>query len=401
MLADNAAVVLHLNGYGAYSAVGGEYAVVVDGAHIGLFQNPLNVIGYVNLSADGVSAESAELNNAAGGIVLVFAADARARKNTVIRCSGDNENCIGGRSFTAVSHTAVDLKLFAGTLRNECGGSAAVAVCSIDAAELEHIVRHLILGEAGGERCHLTVIYREDKRSVSLDADECSGSAAAVVLAGILLGGNALCVRLNKPSPDGDSVLLPAGERVGNAAHHNLRHIVRPFLACDRMIIIVDYECGIIFAHSAERSTAVLIVIAVADVPAERFADILRMILIPLLSIPAEHCVGRYDYVAVTELLSVLRLVRCSLSAEVTDSRVHILIAGNDLYIRVVEINRSRMHYLSSGTCGIVQDDLGLSDSRGDIPFSLRNDIVVAASNRSVVFNTERKRTYGENADKH
>ena len=398
MFTDNTAVVLHLNSSGSFGSVGGEYAVIVDGTHLIICQTPLNVIGDIDLGTDSVGAESVELNGAAGSVVFIICGDARARKYAVIGCGGNNQNGVGGRSLTAVSHTAVDLQLFAGTLGAEGGGAAAVTVCRINAAELEHVVCHLVLGEAGRERSHLAVIYGYDHRTVRLDADKGSRCTAAVVLTRILLGGNALRVRLNEPSPNRDRVLFPTGKRLRNASHLDLRHIVRTLLSGVGINVIVDNKRCILSIHTAERSAAVLIVIAVADVPAERFADILGMLLIPSLGIPAEHRVGCYNNVAVAQFLCVFCLIRGRLGTEMSDRRIHILISGDDLDIRIVEINRRRMQNLSACTGSVVQHDLGLVDTGRDVPFSLRNQIVIGTTHACVIGDAPGRRADGEYA---
>ena len=118
-----------------------------------------------------------------------------------------------------------------------------------------------------------------------------------------------VCVGLYEPCPRGDRVLLPACHFIGDAAHLDLGDAVRSRFTGDGMLIIVDDKHGVRWAHIAERALAVLIVIAIAHIPAQRLTDILRMLLIIVRGIPAEHCIRCGDNVAIAKLLCVQSLL--------------------------------------------------------------------------------------------
>ena len=149
-------VVDHLHGHVALGAVGREDAVF-DGTHALFLERPLGVGGNVDLGADRVSAECIKRHGAAGGVVIIVAGDGGVGKHAVSRSVGDDEDGVGGRTLAAVGQGAVDLQILAGTLRAEGGGSAAVAVAGVDAPHTDHVVRHLIHGEASGERSLISV----------------------------------------------------------------------------------------------------------------------------------------------------------------------------------------------------------------------------------------------------
>ena len=400
VLADNGVVVQHLDGRGTFGAVRGKDAVLIDGAQTIFLNSPDYVVGNVDAGTDSVKAGGIELDRAAGGVVIIIGADAGTGKFAVCRSGRDNDDRVGGRSLTAVSHTAVDLEVFAGTLRAESGRTAAVAVRSDDAAHLDHIISHLPLREAYGVRSHFAVADNQNQGTVSLDANKGSRSSGAVI-ATLLINRIAVCVRLDKVvEQNGDRLLFPTGQRIGGSADPNLRHIGRTVFAGDRVLVIVDDNNGRNAAgsESAVGDTAVGIVLTVEDGVTERLTDEVRMLLIIRLGVPAQGAVGSADDITVTQLLSAERLNRGSRGAVIAVLGPQALGAGDDLDIRIVDVDRSGVDNLSAGARSIVQYDLGLVDTGCKVPFSLRDNIIVVISNFGVVVYYPRAGADRENA---
>ena len=399
-LADDLAVVLHLRGDLALGAVGHEDAVC-DGAHAVFLDRPFHIGGNVDLGADRIRAERIERHGAAGGVVIIVAADGRIREHTVSGGVGDDQDGGGGRTLAAVGQGAVDLQILAGALRAEGGRSAAVTVAGIDAAHSDHVFRHFIHGEAGGIRGLLAVGHGHDKGAVRSDADEGSRCDAAAVILAELVDRIAVRVGLDEPCPRGDRILLPAGHRIGDAAHLDLGDVVGPGFAGDGMLVIVDDKRGVRGAHITEPALAVLIIIAVAHVPAQRLADVLGMLLIVVRGVPAQHRVGRGNDVAVAQLLCVQSLLGSDLNAEITQRRIHALVAGNDVIVVVLQINIHRVDDLASGSLLIVDDDFLFLDAGSELPASFRDQLVVVTIRCVFIVVKIRMGAQRENAGEH
>ena len=375
-LADDLVVVQHLRGHFALGAVGGEDAVF-NGAHALFLDAPLRIGGDVDLGADRVRTERGERHGAVGGVVIIVAGDGGVCKHTVSGGIGDDEDGVGGRTLAAVGEGAVDLQILAGALRAEGGGSAAVTVAGINAALPDHVIRHLIHREAGGIRGLLTVGNGHNKGAVRFYTDKGSRRDASTVILAELVDRISVLVGLDKPCPRGNGVLLPAGHRIGDATHLDLGDAVRSRFTGDGMLIIVYDKHGVSWFHIAERTLAVFVVIAVAHVPAQRLTDILRMLLVVVRGIPAEHRVGRGDDVAVAQLLCGQSLRGSDLGAEITQRRVHALVAGNDVVVVMLHINVHRVDNLSSRALIIVDHDFCLFNAGRELPASLGNQFVV------------------------
>ena len=400
LLTDDLAVVLHLRGHGALGAVGREDAVF-NGAHAAFLERPLGIGGNVDLGADRVGAERIELHGAAGGVVIIVAADGGVGKHTVSGGVGDDEDGVGGRTLAAVGQGAVDLQILAGTLRAEGGGSAAVAVAGVDAAHADHVIRHLIHGEAGGVRGLLAVGHGHDKGAVRSDADEGSRRDVGAMVLGPLVDRISVCVGLDKPCPRGDRVLFPAGHRIGDAAHLDLGDAVGSGLTGDRVLVIVDDKSGIRGAHVAETALAVLIVIAVAHVPAKGLTDILGMLLVVIRGVPAQHRVRRRDDIAVAQLLRGQSLRRSDLGAEIAERRVHALVARDDVVVVMLQINVHGVDDLSSRALIVVDDDFLFLDAGRKLPAFLGDQLVVVVCRRVFIVMKNCKRAEREHAHEH
>ena len=129
------------------------------------------------------------------------------------------------------------------------------------------------------------------------------------MICSVLVDRIAVFIGLDEPCPCGDRVLLPACHWISDAAHLDLGNVVGSGLAGDWVLVVIDDKHGIRGVHIAETTLAVLIVIAIAHIPAQRLTDILRMLLIIVRGIPAEHCVRRGNNVAIAQFLCVQSLL--------------------------------------------------------------------------------------------
>ena len=96
----------------------------------------------------------------------------------------------------------------------------------------------------------------------------------------ILVLRNTVGIGFYKPSPNRKSVLFPSGHRLGNSAHLNLGNIRGSWFSGYRMNIIVNDNCRVGTTHKSQLALAILIVITVKHVPAQRFADIFGMFFV-------------------------------------------------------------------------------------------------------------------------
>ena len=402
LLAHDLTVVDHLSGDLTLGAVRLEYTVL-DGAHAGFLDGPLNVSGNIHLGTDSVSTQSVEGNGSAGGVVVVVSGQVRAGKLTVRGSGGNHQDGIGGRTLTAVGQGAVHLQVLTGTLRAEGGGSAAVAVCGNDTTHLDHVLSHLVGGETGRVRSLLTVGNGDHQRTVGADAHEGSGGDTRAVIGFVLVHGVTIGIGLDQEAEQhGDSLLLPAGQGIGGAADPGLGHIGGTGLTGDGVVIVVDDHDGGNTAglEGTVGDTAVAVVLTVQDGVTERLTDEVRVLGVVGLGVPAQGAVGRHDNVTVAQLLGLKGLSGGGLGTVVAFLRPHTLGTGDNLDEGVVDIHDSGVENLSSGTALIVQDLLELLNTGSDIPLLLGNDLVIVTSTVGVVIITG-KRVQRNHADQH
>ena len=401
LLAHDLTVVDHLSSDLTLGTVGGK-DTVLNGTHAGFLDSPLNVSGDIHLGTDGVSTQSVEGHGSAGSVVLIIGGQVGAGKLTVRGSGGNHQNGIGGRTLTAIGQGAVDLQILTGTLRAEGGGSAAVAVCGNDTTHLDHVLSHLVGGEAGGVGSLLTVGNGDHQRAVGADAHEGSGGDTRAVIFFVLIHGITVGVGLDQEGEQhGDSLLLPAGQRVQGAADPSLGHIGGTGLAGNGVIIVVDDNDGLNAAIVlALNEAAVGVELTVQDGVTERLTDEVRVLLIVSLGVPAQGAVGRHNHVTVAQLLGLKSLSRGRLGTVVAFLRPHTLSAGDHLDEGIVDVHDSGVNHLSSGAAIVIQDLLELLNTGSDIPLLLGNDLVVVTSAVGIVIITG-ERMDGNHARQH
>ena len=381
------AVVNQLRSNDASRSVGGKDAVG-DGAHA-VFRNlPLGVLRDIDLRAGGVDAHGIEAHGAAGGVVVVVAADSCAGQLAVSRSGRNNHNGRGYRSLTAVGQGAVDLQILTGTLGAEGGGAAAVLVAGIDTAHTDHVVRHFAHGEAGGEGGLIAVGYSNNNLAIRGDANECSRSNAGAMVVDVVRSLRvAVCIGLHEPLPGRNCVLFPTGQRVAQFAHQNLGDAVGSRFTGRRINVVVDYENAVVtgFAHAVGRAVAVLIVIAVQNRVSQGLADQLRMLLVVCFGIPAKGGVRRGNDIAVTKLFGAKRLLGHGLRTILARLRNHALVARKDVGVGVVQVDLDGVDDLPPRTGSVVDDNLCFLDAGSQLPILLGNQLVVGGCSRFIV----------------
>ena len=402
LLTHDLAVVDHLGSYLTLGTVGGE-DTVRDGTHAGFLDGPLHVSGDVHLSTNGVGTQSVEGNGSAGGVVVVVSGQVRAGKLTVRGSGGNHQDGIGGRTLTAVGQGAVDLQVLTGTLRAEGGRSAAIAVSGNDTTHLDHVLSHLVRGETGGVGSLLTVGNSDNQRTVGADTHEGSGSDTRTVVRFVLVHGVSVGIGLDQEAKqDGDRLLLPAGQGVGDVADPGLGHIGGTGLTGDGVVIIVDDHDGGNTAglEGAVGDTAVAVVLTVQNGVTERLTDEVRVLGVIRLGVPAQGAVGSNNDVAVAQLLGFQSLSGGRLGTVVAFLRPHTLGTGDDLDEGIVDVHDSGVNHLSSGAAIVVQDLLEFLYAGSDIPLLFGNDIVIVTSAVGIVIITG-ERMDGNHAGQH
>ena len=176
--------VLHgvLDGHLAQRAVGGEHAVLVDGTVGFIRQGPHAAGGHVHFQGGGVDGDHVEVKGRAGRHVLVGGLadggqDLRMVEGTGDAVAGDGqEDGVDGGTLGAVGgRGAHHQAAVAGAAGDEGGGAAAVAVDRVNAAQRQHQLAHLVVGQAGGDGAIAAVAVDDHQRAVGLDAQHGAG----------------------------------------------------------------------------------------------------------------------------------------------------------------------------------------------------------------------------------
>ena len=383
MFTDNVAVVNHLNGNGTYRAVGNEYAVF-DRTHSAFLDLPDDVFGDFSLGAGKVGADHAELDFAAGSVVIVIAGDVCSYELTGGGSGGNNENTAGGRSLDTVGGRAVDLQLFAGTLREVCRGAAAVAAYCVNTAKSDHCFSNLVNAHTAGIRSLTSVVLHDDDRTVCLDTED--GLGALIFMAH---GSGVLTVLDDKAEVAGDNLFFPSGNTVGGGAHFDLGHIRR---SCHAVLFVkVDDKTGI-------RDGVVRIYGTVDDEDTERFTLEVGVLLIVLRIIPGKTGIHSTNNIESEILLYPSRLLTHGAGLIVSERGIHTHIAGKNGSVRIVDIYFHHVHNLTAVAAAVIQNDFGFNDTGSDIPFVLSDNVVIAVTGNTMFKRAFREEAHGGNA---
>ena len=163
------------DGHNAFLAGGGEHTVL-DGAEGVVRQAPLAAGGHGHLITDSVDGHSLQGVNSIGHHIVVLRQHFHAAElgGNIALCRQDDG--VDGGTLSAVrGHGTHDGSVVARALGNEGGGTAAIAVDRVDAAQSQHQFAHLVVGQAGGNRAVTAVAVDDHQRAVSLDAQHGAG----------------------------------------------------------------------------------------------------------------------------------------------------------------------------------------------------------------------------------
>ena len=369
MLTDDIPAVKHLRRYGAQGTVGYEHTVL-DDAHTVIGQSPGHVGRDLGLITDGIGANSVELNRGTGRIVVIIGAQGRTGKLTVSGSRRNNQNGVGGGTLAAVGQRAVDLEILTGALGHELGGAAAVAVCRDHATQLNHVVSHFVLIEAGRVGGLTAVADHDHKGTVALDAHEGAGlKAGGVVLASrihVLTNTVAVGILDQEGKVHRNNLLFPTGDGILGGADGDTGHIVGSGLAVP--LVSVDDDAA---ASAVGLTAAVDEHLAVQDHIAQRLSDQVRVRGVVCVVVPAQRAVGGGYDVTVAISLGISGVGRHRLDTVVTGSGNHLLVTGDDLSIGIVQINLQNVGHLTKGADFVVQDNLGFLNTGSQLPISL------------------------------
>ena len=360
----------HFYSHAPLLAVRYEQARIAETAKGTVGQFPEGIGGNIRGGPAVIHACGAELNRAAGGIVIGIRGNTGFLKLSCRGCGGDDENAVGGGALRAVRGRAVQLQLLAGALGQEGGGSAAVAVEGPDTAEGDHELRHLIAVEAAGEGLLAALVHDDDDGAVCLDAHEGTGSGRLGIIDGVYI----FAVLHQGIELNGDQLLLPARNAVVEPAHLGLGHVGRAGNAV--LLIEVDDKTG---GGPPQGALAVGVFHAVHNQSAQGLTDQLGVFFVILLVVPVQRNVRSGDHVAVAVLLGILDLLGHDLNLVlfVFQTLRHFIGAGHDLGVGVMGIHLHYVAYLAVGAVLLGQNDLGFSNTGSQLPVPFGDQLEV------------------------
>ena len=311
-----------------------------------------------------IHARGAELNRAAGGVVIGIRGDLRLPKLPRGGGGGDDEDTVGGGTLGTVGGRAVQLQLLAGALGQEGGGSSAVAVEGPDTAEGDHELRHLVAVEAAGEGLLAAFVHHDDDSAVRLDTHEGTGSGGLGIMDGVYIPA----VFDKRIELNGDQLLLPSRDTVVEPAHLGLGHMGRAGNAV--LLIEVDDKTG---SGPPQGSLTVGVFHAVHNQSAQGLTDQLGVLSVIILVVPVQRNVCSGNHVAVAVLLGVLDLLGHDLNLVlfVFQTLRHFIGAGHDLGVGVMGIHLHHVAHLALRAILSGQNDLGFSNTGSQLPVSL------------------------------
>ena len=357
-----------LNRHLTQLAVGGEHAVLADGTVGGIRQRPDAALGHLPGVAqvahrhrfqrvDGIGRDVFVLgqNDRAGELFLHLSTAAGALDSQEDGVQGGTLGTVrggGAHHQTAVTRTAGD----------EGGGTAAVAVDRPNAAQRQHQLAHLVVGQTGGNSAVTAVTMDDHQRAVGLDAQHGAGGVRGGTLNA---GGHQLAI-LDQPAEVGahneallGGAVLAVVQRIGSGAQITGAVIIDGQVG---LAARVQVFLGVVLIHQHlvlkhEEAVGLVVVIRQGDVHA---AD--QLIAQRILVVPGG--LGHFHGSPGTIIFGVKLVVGI-----VTGQHVHL---GS--------VHGENVHFLTVGAGGIVQNDFGLSSAgnHGVLVFLDNDEVVVA-----------------------
>ena len=367
---DYFAFINHLSGYGTDSTIGGEYTGFADGTHIGFNKLPGNIFRDFCRVTYEVGADSFKLNFAVGGIIYVACADGCLCKFSVCRSSGNEADTGSGRTKATVGRRVVDLKFFTGTLGNESGRTAAVAVCCKNTSCRKHNFCTFVHIHTCGERRLTAVVEHHNYFTVCSNADYGTGSAIVFVSSFCLVS----TVFYNVSAGNRDNGFFPTVKVIGrtNLRHFYFRNVSRSGVSVFIKIFVDNYTGG-------ETDISVVITavcrvkhdFAVKHHKTERFTEA----ICGIAGIPGKAAVHYADNFAFHVLVDPVSLIKHG--AGLILRGVHFSIGRNDINKFVVNVRLHDMNYLAVIACIIVKNDFRLVDTGSVFPVCFGDEVII------------------------
>ena len=371
ILANGLAVHEKLHGNGAFLTARHEYAVGYS-THGGIRQLPDRVGGNIRGHTIQIHALGVEADGTAGGIVIGVCRNVSLDKLTLSGRGRNDQNTVRGGTLHAVGGRAVHLQLLAGTLGQEGGGSAAVAVDRLYATQGDHEFRHLVTVETAGEGLLAALVHNDDDGSVCFDTQNGAGSSRFGIIDDVLVDA----VFDQEMEAGGNKLFFPSCNGIIGLAHLGLGNMGRTGLAV--LFVKVDHKTSV---GPEIAVLAVSVVLTVHDQRAERLADQLGMLLIVIGIVPMQCRIHGRDHVAVAVLLGVLGLLGHDLSGIilVIQPLFHLMVTGHDFGVGVIGIHLYHMAYLTLRAVLLGQNDFGFGNARSQIPIALGDHFQIVA----------------------
>ena len=343
------------------SLPGGEDAIL-DEAHAFIIQLPGDIGRDLGRIAACVNTGDSDSHRSAGSDVAVIGLHNGVIKDTGGGSLRDDHDGVDGRTLGAVGGDGAH-HVFSGafTLGDKGRGAAAVAVDSIDAAQGQHHLAHLVVAQAGGGGGIAAVHLTEDQRSIGLDADHRPGS----VRGGALNAGGGHGTILDQPAEvGGDGGPLVAIQGGGHGAQLSSS-------------IGIDGQVGLC---------------ALVDLGSTQDHTVPDHIAVGSVGVVGQSGVHGTDYIVTQGVLIVgnglgqlLGLPDGGVAGQIIGVQlVDAVVAGNDLDLVIGGVHLEDVDHLPVGAVGIVQDDLLLNRTGGQIVNVTGNDIVVSVRHRGV-----------------
>ena len=322
---------------------------LLQGTHGFIFQLPGHISG--NL-ADGnagiVNTGGHDLDIRTGGEVIVVGAHSGVIELAAGGCSRANQKSAQRGTLRAVGGGVLHGQLArALTLRQEGGGTAAIAVCGLHAAQLDHDLGQLIHRHTDSRGNVTAVAYEEHQRAVFLDTD--SRTRCSLTLR-VILGALVLAIFHQPVGEAANRLPLTAIQR-----HRAVADISRTVLKDNQVVVILNF----IVQH-----------LAVDNQHAHG-----------LLTAPAQAGVDTADNIVALALCES-RLLRQDLRAidALRDRGAQVFVGGQHGDILILRINLHHIALVLVLSGDIVVHDVLLRDTRGNGVLLLRDHTAVVVT---------------------
>ena len=359
--------------YFAFLTIGGKQSGVINGTEGSITQLPQSICGNLHFSTTHVSADGIELDCRTGGIVSIFSGNVRLVQITVCRSSGDEQNTGGGRTLRTIGGLVVNLQFLTRSLSNPSGGSAAITVNRIGTTQIQHHFCQFVHRHTGRVGRLTTIVNHNNNGAVGLKAYNRTGCCISVTM---LVGVFIHAILHDVAAGTRDNLFFPTVKICSrtNLGHFHLGNIRRSGIAV-LIKILVDNQ------HRGETDIAVSIA-TVSRIKVDfsiHHDESQRLInaVCCVAGVPAQCGVHGADNITITHLFSDGCLIGHTADHIIAVLRFHSGIAVDNLNIFIVEVRFHNKQHLAISTGVIIQNNLLFRNTRGDIPGSLGNGVVI------------------------